>query len=125
MEMTYDKGPIEDDDGREWDSNKALALTAYAGWNRSRQIIDAIHLLNELHGWRDKVTDMRCKTCRDSRGRPCPFPCETYIRFAELLEIPVEPDAARMFRDLGRMRNGQAPLHPELLSGSGQAELTA
>lgn len=87
-----------------------LAVTAYGATNRLQQIIDAIRLLEELHGARElrdaARIDSRCKTCRDSRGKPCPWPCETYLRFAELFQIPVPEDSIRLFHAIGKWRNG-------------------
>jgi len=87
-----------------------LTVTAYGATNRLQQIIDAIRLLDELHGARELKDmdrlDSRCKTCRDSSGKPCPWPCETYLRFAELFQIPVAEDSIRLFHAIGRWRNG-------------------
>lgn len=89
-----------------------LTVTAYGATNRVQQVLDAIKLLDELHGPRELADidriDTRCKTCRDSSGRPCPWPCVTWLRFAELLQIRngVDDDSVRMFHAIGRWRNG-------------------
>lgn len=89
-----------------------LAASAYGATNRMRQIIDAIRLLDELHGARDLPNDSRCKTCRNSRGKPEPWPCLTYQRFAALFQIDgsLDADTVTMFRTLGEYRNGRATL---------------
>ena len=113
---------------RPWDPNVALAVTAYAGANRARQIIDAIKLLDEIHGARCLTwpgIDARCKTCRDSQGRPAPWPCLTYERFAELLGVPVPAESAAMFRTFGEAANGSRRALARIKSGKAFAELPA
>lgn len=86
-----------------------LTVTAYGATNRIQQIIDAIRLLEDLHGPRSldiNKMDTRCKTCRNSRGRPEPWPCLTYRRFGELLGVSMEPESVTLFRAIGRWRNG-------------------
>lgn len=92
-------------------AEQALAATSYHMANRSQQIIDAIRLLEELHGARDLLNhDTRCKTCRTSRGKPEPWPCRTYEQFGALLGVPVREGSREMFRTMGRFLNRQATI---------------
>ncbi|MEU8378266.1 hypothetical protein [Streptosporangium sp. NPDC048865] len=90
----------------EWDVDRALAITAYAGSKHGEKLIAAIRYLNEKHGARDADNfDLRCRTCRDSRGRPAPWPCSTRVDLGKILGVPVGPEHIEMFRDVGRLIN--------------------
>lgn len=112
----------------EWSTEGALAVTAWAGANRALQVIEVIRLLDEMHGarcltWPD--IDARCKTCRDSRGRPAPWPCDTFQRFGELLGVAVAEDSVAMFRTFGQARNGSRRALGRIRSGEVVAGLAA
>lgn len=117
-EVVWSEPDEQSGDGPGWDSNKALALAAYGTTNRLKQLIDANNLLKQMHGprggWDTKFGDMRCTTCRDSRGRPCPWPCDTFVEFAKVLNAPVPEHIIEQLRDIGRVYIGQRPRTPGL-----------
>lgn len=90
-----------------------LTVTAYGATNRVRQILDAIELLNDMHGARKMATseadidraDMRCITCYLPTGEPAPFPCDTFVRFSALFDMPIPADTIELFRSLGVRTN--------------------
>lgn len=90
-----------------------LAVTAYGATNRTRQILDAIKLLDEMHGARKMLTntadldraDMRCITCYLPTGEPAPWPCDTFVRFSALFDLPMPADTIKLFRSLGVRTN--------------------
>jgi hypothetical protein len=49
-------------------TTNALTAAAYAWSNHVAVLIQAMRTLREIHGPRDDG-DLRCKKCRDSRGR--------------------------------------------------------
>jgi hypothetical protein len=81
---------------------------------------DALLKLDELHNMRGGSADPRCKTCRDSTGRPAPWPCVTYVQLAAALGLHLEPDTILEIHNAGRYLNGQAPLK---LTGPARAAL--
>lgn len=90
-----------------------LTVASYGITGRIGQLIEVIQLVDELHGPRkldpDDLagSDLRCKTCRTSSGKPAPWPCVTFVRFAEVLDLsPRGPASVAFFRALGRVRNG-------------------
>lgn len=90
-----------------------LTVASYGITGRITQLIEVLRLLDELHGPRkldaDDLagSDVRCKTCRNSSGKPCPWPCVTWLRFAEVLDLGgCGPATVAFFRALGRVRNG-------------------
>lgn len=91
-------------------ADRALAATAVHAGSYVQQARDGLRLLEELHGARDLPDDSRCKTCRTSRGKPEPWPCTTYDRFATLYGLPMSSGTREMFRTIGRFRNGQATI---------------
>ncbi|GAA3455899.1 hypothetical protein GCM10018962_77330 [Dactylosporangium matsuzakiense] len=108
--------PLEVEDGEVLDdppgpsTAAVLGAVAYRSMNHAQTIIDALRLLADLHGPRDPDRyDYRCKTCRDSRGRPAPWPCVTYVRMGEVLGLDDAAGDAEMLRDAGRIINGQKP----------------
>ena len=70
-----------------------LTVASYGITGRITQLIEVLRLLDELHGPRKldagdlAGSDVRCKTCRNSSGKPCPWPCVTWLRFAEVLDL--------------------------------------
>lgn len=108
-----------------------LTVTAYGATNRVQQIIDAMKLLEEMHGPRymDRADigriDPRCKICRTARGKPCPWPCETYLRFAELFQIPVPESTVQMLHAIGKWRNGGRQPDWDKLGSLADAEMPA
>lgn len=91
-------------------AEQVLAVTAHSAGNYVQIARDGLRLLEELHGARHLPDDARCKTCRTSRGKPEPWPCTTYERFAHLLGVPVASGTREMFRTMGRFLNGQATI---------------
>ena len=88
-----------------------LAVASYGIGGRLNQLKEILRLLDEMHGPRNMTpdlvdSDMRCKTCYTSSGKPCPWPCETWIRFGEILDMRQGPAAIALFHALGRERNG-------------------
>lgn len=90
-----------------------LAVASYGITGRIEQLIAVHRLVDELHGPRKldagdlAGSDVRCKTCRNSSGKPCPWPCVTWLRFAEVLGLGGRgPATVAFFRALGRVRNG-------------------
>ncbi|GIH95431.1 hypothetical protein ACFFMN_22975 [Planobispora siamensis] len=77
-------GPIE-----EPTDPRLLAVTAYAGSRHGECIIRGLIVLNHLH--RPDGDDLRCPTCRDSRGRRVPWPCRTYIEMSRALGADAQP----------------------------------
>ena len=68
-------------------------------------------MLGTIHTFRDPDTDPRCRTCRDSSGRPAPFPCSTDLLLHVATgsrELPIETIVT--LRNIGRQLNGQQPL---------------
>ncbi|MER5608285.1 hypothetical protein AB0F93_03510 [Micromonospora tulbaghiae] len=89
-------------------AGQALTAASYQMGNRTQQVLDMMLLLRELHGARELPDDPRCKTCRTSRGKPAPWPCVTYDRFSQLLQIPVGSGEREALRTLGRFLNREA-----------------
>jgi hypothetical protein len=87
-----------------------LAASAYRAGDRVREYRDLIIVLGTIHTFREDA-DPRCRTCRDSAGRPAPFPCSTdlLVQVATGAQgIPLE-DIIEL-RNTGRQLNGQKPL---------------
>lgn len=91
-----------------------LTVASYGITGRIEQLIAVHRLLDEMHGPRLNIpddlaaSDFRCKTCRNTSGKPCPWPCDTWVRFADILGMPIGPATIAMFRALGGYRNGRA-----------------
>lgn len=90
----------------EFRAEQALALASYGATNHIQKLLDGIKALCELHCPMDDG-DTRCKTCRDSRGRPEPFPCTTYMVVGSALGLNMPaPETVELWRTLGAARNG-------------------
>lgn len=88
-----------------------LAVSAYRSGDRIREYRDLLLVHGTIHTFRDGADDLRCRTCRDSSGRPAPFPCATDILLNAATggrETPLA-DIVEL-RNAGRMMNGQRPL---------------
>lgn len=102
-----------------------LAVTAYGSTNRARQVLDATRLLDEMHGARRMVTcdadidlaDMRCITCCLPTGVPAPWPCDTFLRFSALFDLPVPAATVELFRSLGVRTNVLASSRRRAIGG--------
>lgn len=97
------------------DIGKLLAVAAYAGADHGRRLIAGLRTLERLHACRDGADDPRCRTCRDSRGRPAPFPCATSLLLTVALSRPgegygIDDEAIVLLRNAGRAMNGLPPL---------------
>lgn len=73
-----------------------LAVAAYAGGNRLRQLVDVMEMIGDRHGphpaayrrgWR-----MVCQSCRAPRGGAHAWPCPTWIDFARILGLQYSAD---------------------------------
>lgn len=92
-----------------------LAAAAYAGADHGQRLLRALRTLDRVHGFRDGSRDPRCRTCRDSRGRPAPFPCATSLLLNVAMSRPgegygIEDDVVILLRNTGRELNGQSAL---------------
>lgn len=90
------------------DMGKLLAVAAYGGMDHGRRLIAGNQALWALHSPREPETDFRCATCRTSRGKPAPWPCETLVTVLEAMGMPITLDVEAL-RDWGRVRNGGKP----------------
>jgi hypothetical protein len=94
---------------------KLLAMASYAGADHGRRLLDSLRMLERLHTFRDGVNDPRCRTCRDSKGRPAPFPCATSLLLTAAMSrcgegYGVDDEGIVLLRNAGREMNGQRPL---------------
>lgn len=88
-----------------------LAAGAHHAGNRIAEYRDLLLVLNVIHTFRDEVEDPRCRTCRDSNGRPAPFPCATdLLLHAATGTLDLDLDGVIVLRNAGRLLNGQKPL---------------
>lgn len=105
-----------------------LTVASYGITGRIGQLIDVLRVLDELHGPRnmgaDDLTEMdtRCKTCRTSSGKPCPWPCTTWMRFGEILELSVTAREYALFQAVGKARNGGSVANLQALFAAVAAE---
>lgn len=95
-----------------------LAIAGYVGADHGQRLIEALRTLERLHTFRDGVDDPRCRTCRDSRGRPAPFPCPTSLLLHTAMGrhgdgYLIDDEGIVLLRNAGRVLNGQ----PELPDG--------
>lgn len=88
-----------------------LAASAYRGGDRIREYRDLLLVHQVVHTFRDGADDPRCRTCRDSAGRPAPFPCATDLLLHAATGTRDLPLADIVdLRNAGRRLNGQKPL---------------
>src|SRR5688572_4070681 len=88
---------------------RLLAVASYGTTDYITRLRDTARALNALHAMRDPAAeDYRCGTCRDSRGRPAPWPCRTYLDLHAALfpGSPTNAATAAAWQTLGAARNG-------------------
>lgn len=69
----------------EADGFRMAAVAAYAGSQHGKLVLRGIAVLCHLHRPDSPETALVCPTCRDSRGRRAPWPCQTYIEISRAL----------------------------------------
>ena len=108
--MTVDRRDVEQLGG-------LLAMAAYAGADHGQRLLAALKMLERLHTFRgaEPADDPRCRTCRDSKGRPAPFPCVTSLLLTAAMSrrgegYGLDDEGIALLRNAGRALNGQPPL---------------
>ncbi len=88
-----------------------LGASSYRAGDRIREYRDLLMVLGTVHIFRDGENDVRFRTCRDSAGRPAPYPCATDLLVGAAIGRDGVPLADIIsLRNAGRQLNGQRPL---------------
>lgn len=85
---------------------RMLAVTAYGGAEHGKLVLNGFKKLSELHAARSEPDDLRCRTCRTSKGLPAPWPCDTLMEVGAALGFPTDPERAAFLRLAGEAING-------------------
>lgn len=88
---------------------KSFTIAALLGADATA---DPLIRLADLHSQRDGDNDPRCRTCRDSKARPAPWPCVTYVEVAAALGEDLDRAALLKTHNAGRVMNGLPELRP-------------